>query len=1100
MRLVPVSKSLAIVAKLDEQDPDAARTFLQLALYESMCDQSDAARAEVEPYVLAKMADTLVIARKTLLRNHVGKSIDARGNSEDLAYAQGMAMLETHIEKGLGSILSGVTQALFNRQHPRGPGGRWVDASIGDNTSGAQAPSESQSGLHAEAASKVARWQGSRLIDEHTPIVMQHRRVDGDGHPIGGSDGVVTNPTTAPQMGEHLRTLEDRNPDSLRLERIYVNDVDRPDGGRGNSQQRVALDIMSAAMGGDRGMGRRLMNGLPSEDSADNNTAGRKWNAPSNPENGRQSYRRMSMTGNLLSNISAPGSTLDTVGGLAQLIGNMGPEAEKILGPGIRRTAYRYRGTEKRPDRAMLRGVREATAAADSLDYNHYKGGNDAGEAKMNSIKRGRTNITSLSTPNGGLSGLKPADKSTPRSQMDPVAMTNRYWMDENVSEDFRTLGMRGDAAVVNLLDALPTKELTELGVASGELPPSQGVIINADGKVVTQAMGYNGDHYLPFDLKNLNALHGGQYVRTRAAGGLTTEDIYTGLLTGARQVQVVSNSGVFTLEFDPDLRGGRRYSDKAARMISRYGKLLETIVNQKIYQNDLPPEQIKTLKQQALKLANGDEERYGTILNRLKGDARLVGSIEGEDDEEELTAAADFSAKTAFRTEMEARSSRKLPPMSTSERASVMDEARQNFLDQNKGGIRRLVLDGPGYERALKTLKQEFPFYIRQAKWESLPAYLRARRIPNTKEFRRFYPKDTGHVTVGQVHALRNDVPTSVNTATRTPDLAETPVVNDRSIRSVRDIGAPVAQPVAAALTGRTPFMDKLTTKVKQTFMVLLNHELPVQPSVPLVGVSPREQEDDMAMSNQADVFVRWKLEQLGLAGGPEQIGAKFAAWLVDPAVPRMVRDKAVSALPAAVGHAEKFDFGVDPAAVEAAASELHGYLDIAEPFATAEDDPVMAMPDQEHPKPQQFSDIPFVTGRKAYDDYLSDQFGVNRPFVAAVEDLTSRFVVNDDNGAAVFDDDGVGEEIITAIYAVNAAATPERAEELHTDLAAKQKAWSFLKARHAGTVLGRTGNLAGGAVPFEKGTAEAPRRVITFYKDAHQFGRMVRDTHKGL
>jgi hypothetical protein len=42
-------------------------------------------------------------------------------------------------------------------------------------------------------------------------------------------------------------------------------------------------------------------------------------------------------------------------------------------------------------------------------------------------------------------------------------------------------------------------------------------VIIDADGDVVSQAVGFSDDHYLPFDLANLTRLRGGQYVRTEA-------------------------------------------------------------------------------------------------------------------------------------------------------------------------------------------------------------------------------------------------------------------------------------------------------------------------------------------------------------------------------------------------------------------------------------------------------------------------------------------------------------------------------------------------------------------------------------------------------
>src|SRR5207342_236966 len=112
----------------------------------------------------------------------------------------------------------------------------------------------------------------------------------------------------------------------------------------------------------------------------------------------------------------------------------------------------------------------------------------------------------------------------------------------------------------------------------------------------------------------------GGQYVRTRAAGGLTTEDLYTGLLTGARQVQVISNSGVFTVEFDPDVRGGRRYTDKALRMINRYGKILETIQAGRIMRNDVPFARRQQLQEQAQQISRQKDrasvaEQYEKLL-----------------------------------------------------------------------------------------------------------------------------------------------------------------------------------------------------------------------------------------------------------------------------------------------------------------------------------------------------------------------------------------------------------------------------------------------------------------------------------------------------
>ena len=69
-----------------------------------------------------------------------------------------------------------------------------------------------------------------------------------------------------------------------------------------------------------------------------------------------------------------------------------------------------------------------------------------------------------------------------------------------------------------------------------GEHPAVGGDHANADGQIVTQAIGYGDDHYLPFNLKNLKGLKGGEYIRTRSVGGPTSEDIYTGLLSGARR------------------------------------------------------------------------------------------------------------------------------------------------------------------------------------------------------------------------------------------------------------------------------------------------------------------------------------------------------------------------------------------------------------------------------------------------------------------------------------------------------------------------------------------------------------------------------------
>ena len=304
-----------------------------------------------------------------------------------------------------------------------------------------------------------------------------------------------------------------------------------------------------------------------------------RWNAGSGREKG---YRRLSMTGEALRQVSAPGSSGFAVGSLARLVGELGPEAEKVLGPGIKRTAYRYRGTEKRPDPDLVGHLQPGTKV-------RIPGA--VGRANATVAALTGADVAGADQERARLRDVNLPAAPGRKRELDPVdSIAAHHANAAGLSLDQVAMRTRGDVVADYLVKKLPSPEITAISLKAGEVPPSQGVIIDADGEVLTEAQGFNGDHYLPFDLKNLRGLHGGQYVRTRATGGPTTEDIYTGLLTGARQVQVVSNSGVFTLEFDPSLRGGRRYSDKARRMIGRYERLLDTVAHGKLYRQDVDP------------------------------------------------------------------------------------------------------------------------------------------------------------------------------------------------------------------------------------------------------------------------------------------------------------------------------------------------------------------------------------------------------------------------------------------------------------------------------------------------------------------------------
>ena len=313
-----------------------------------------------------------------------------------------------------------------------------------------------------------------------------------------------------------------------------------------------------------------------------------------------------------------------------------------------------------------------------------------------------------------------------------PSVQVATYYADRtNLSQDQKEMRVAGDLAARYYLDKLPSEEQTRISIAAGAVPPSQGVIIDADGDVVSEAMGFNGDHYVPFDLKNLRSLQGGQYVRTRATGGPTTEDIYTGLLSGARQLQVVSQSGVFTVEFDPSLRGGRRYSDKARQMVGRYQRLLDAVdqgPKAGLYQHDLDPAEIRQIRRDAADQFR-DPDNAKTYGDRKINEARAAQSFNMLTDEE-----IDEKAKALLAKEPQANRGR-------------LQELRNEVRDQaRKDSVKAFTLDGDGYEAALKALKEEFPYFVRTVKREKLPDFVDARGLKDKTRFSS--AKDRGYVS----------------------------------------------------------------------------------------------------------------------------------------------------------------------------------------------------------------------------------------------------------------------------------------------------------------------------------------------------------------
>ena len=282
------------------------------------------------------------------------------------------------------------------------------------------------------------------------------------------------------------------------------------------------------------------------------------------------------------------------------------------------------------------------------------------------------------------------------------------------------------DALVGKIAGHIPTSGVHALNLASGYTAPSHGYLLNEKGKVISEAHGYGDDHYLPFKLGGLTRMKGGSYIRTRATGGPTTEDIYAASVSGGKQFTVTSRQGTYEVGFDKDFTHNKRFGDIALGMSKRYGKILDAVDSGKV-----------TVK--------------GEVTNRQYQDWVQDGLAMHKDDPNAMAKAHEYAESQAQQME-------------------------------SADGL-KLTLDGNGYDYALKSLKSQYPYYISDVKY-TRPGDQRfwntegeghLARVGNASE------KDTGYVKpkhiksadalvgyfdtsiIGEANRLGND-PASIN------------------------------------------------------------------------------------------------------------------------------------------------------------------------------------------------------------------------------------------------------------------------------------------------------------------------------------------------
>jgi len=704
---------LGAIRKAVEADPIGGSALIDEVIYSYLSDQAESLRPEIEQLFGAFMAERVAVAKRSLGRSYVESMVDGNYPAENVQKsAQWIADLEFFITDTVRkNEMSGADLYDFNRKHPRGQGGRFRQGLPNklnpkhDTTSrkfknispvlqgAAVLERDDQGAMHAPG--RDASEQETTNMEQHQ-YEQANRLVTGMLASFSGEDlkgvNVAVNLTSVDnaKRTRYFPASKLKNNgfggftgDQLWNAGDVIDDIELEAKRDANDEtkNRIAAYNTLGTVGGSAlaQVGTVTPESQKALFDALNRNKSQKNSRLSN------FFNRMTAGSNVMNQV--PG--MEKYGHYARFVGTMGPQAEDALGPYVQQAAYRYRGTEKEPDLDLVRQfngrtMRVVDAAADS-----------------------RTKVSDISD--------QIMVASMDRSNQSDVTLQAASYEINNLSRsrggaftpDELKLNVRADVAAHHLLGTLPDDPfVARVSEESGHILPSQGVIIDADGDVVSQSVGFSDDHYLPFDLKNLKSLRGGQYVRTRQQGGLTGEDIYASIRTGARMATVVSSSGVYSIEFDPNFRGARANSDKARSMYDRYLKILDSMEKSKLYIKDIDGPEKAKLRAQAQAMGDTD----GTIYRRFLEERREAGKNLDEGTlailQEEAVQQADTEG---FKTKGD-RYNRRVE--------EIFDELSEEKMKER---VSQLALNAKGYDVALKTLQQQFPYYIRNVSYQPL-------------------------------------------------------------------------------------------------------------------------------------------------------------------------------------------------------------------------------------------------------------------------------------------------------------------------------------------------------------------------------------------
>ena len=816
-------KMLDVVSRVYEQDEDAGALLVEMAVNDYLADLSEKYRdtftATVGPWAL----DRVQLAKRQLGRSYVSKAVDGQyPDGEELKVAGWLAGLERYlvaVAAGTGTVTKAFELWNFNgktvtKNPNRDSGGRFAHG-ISNKESVARDPAGlQQRDIHPQVR---AYTDEKGAIDEsqvEQDLVKRMKFAQGQWAQAQLFIGELARDTPKKLREESDAVLHVKNnADQFRTIRIPLKNIIEgriPDLGaqmpqieetlshveispsinasRAAANQIYALNMLSA--GGSKAALSAVM------------TDKTKWDQLSQSLNVNPSSRDTKMTrffnqmtagGDILAGI--PGA--ESYGKFAQFVGTTGPQAEKVLGPYVQRAAYRYRGTETSPDRDLVRMFNGAEMSrVDSLANGNFSAEEEAAAAAM-------------------LQGPRAAEKLGSRLMITAVQRSK-----EGLSADSLKMQVRSDVAAAELVKTLPQDPIiSRLSEKSGSILPSQGILIDSKGKIVSQAVGFADDHYLPFDLKNMSSLRGGQYVRTRQSGGLTGEDVYTAVTLGARMVTVVSPSGVFTLEMAPDFRGARSMSDKARGVYDRYLKILDAVDASQDYLQDIPASERAKIEQGVRALRLGDDRTKSLIQERVNEARERSQQLDDTQIEAIEQRILENRYRGVTRDSLRGQDARRF--------ADDLAEA----IDEEQGKLtNKLRLNGQGYSVALSTLKQQYPYFIKSVRYQELNKFAENQGLQGVKG--RTYANDRGYVAPGGIKA-RSTQDGFYNPAT---DRSFKP--NER-VDSVASSGAPVKPSQASAVADASSQVDSTAASGPST-------------PAPITGVQLRLNDKSVSLAKQ--------------------------------------------------------------------------------------------------------------------------------------------------------------------------------------------------------------------------------------------------------